>query len=478
MLSDLVANTRYLILISIVVAGLLIATYFKDFDMTITSIPLEVTAPTPLKVTTLDPLDVNATITNSSIKANLENYEDAFGRLRTSDQYTLGDYKHIYYNDSSYLNISGNGGNLVYEQNESTVYLNVTTAVDSFAIHQTRLYHHYQPGKSQLIKSSFVFGDSTPNVIKRSGLFDNDEGIYLEMNGSILSWNIKSMITGTSAIVQTSSRDDWLDPLDGTGFSGVSLDFTKTQLLFIDFQWLGVGRVRCGFIHDGKAILAKDFYHSNVFNTPYLRNPSLPVRCEIRGVGGNSGTMKQVCATVISEGGYAETGQDFSISAGNVGRICPTAGTRYPILAIRLKNTFKGLANRVSVRITNFTVYVENHGVLWELWKISSATELSGTVVWADVNTAESAVERSIHPTSINTTGALQLTSGFLPAGNQNAGNNALSISDPTKAKRVTLTQNFDSTDSEIFVVTVTAVGTGNNTNTNAFASMQWREIY
>jgi hypothetical protein len=479
MLGNPVENTRWIILITIVVAGLLLAVYYRRFEVEVANNPLEIISSTPLDVNVTNAsIDVNATITIPSVETNMEKYEDAFGRIRMSDQYTLGDYKHIYFNDSSYLNVSGNGGSLIYDQNESSVVLNVSTTVDSFAIHQTRMYHHYQPGKSQLVKSSFVFGPSTPNVIKRSGLFDNDEGIYLEMNNSALSWNIRNIISGTPTVIETSPRNSWLDPLDGSGPSGVTLDFTKTQLIFIDFQWLGVGRVRCGFIHDGRAILTTEFYHSNVLATPYLRSPSLPVRCEIRGIGGNSGSMKQICATVISEGGYAETGQDFSISAGNVGRACPVAGTRYPILAIRLKNTFKGLPNRVSVRLTNFTVYVENHGVLWELWKLSSSAALSGTVVWADANSDESAVERSIHPTTINTTGALQLTSGFLPAGNQNAGNNALSIPDPTKAKRITLSQNFDSTDSEIFVVTMTAVGTGNNTNTNAFASMQWREIY
>jgi hypothetical protein len=468
-MNNLIDNTRYILLVTIGITGLVFANFFTTKD---------VKASSPLDVNITNALELAFPETPLDVKATLEPYEDAFGRIRISDQQTLGDYKHVYFEDNRYINSTGNGGSVTHIQNESSVDISITSAVNSFAVHQTREYHHYQPGKSQSIKSTFVFGTPVPNVTRRSGLFDDDEGIYFEMAGSILSWNIRSITSGTPTLIQNSPRTDWLDPLDGTGPSGINLDFSKSQLLFIDFQWLGVGQVRCGFFHDGKAVLAKAFYHSNILVVPYLRSPSLPVRCELRGSGGNSGSMKQICATVVSEGGYAETGQDFSISAGNVGRPCPAAGTRYPILAIRLKNTFKTLANRVSVRLTNFTVYIENHGVLWEMWKLPSVTNLTGTVNWNDVNNMESAVEYSVHPTGINLTGAFQISSGFIPAGNQNAGNNATLVPDPLKAKRGILSQNFDSTDSEIFVITVTPLGTGNNTNTNAFASIQWREFY
>jgi hypothetical protein len=188
--------------------------------------------------------------------------------------------------------------------------------------------------------------------------------------------------------------------------------------------------------------------------------------------------MRQICAAVISEGGYSETGQDFSIDTGNVGRDCDIGGTKYPIVAIRLKNSFKGQLNRMSVRLTNFSLYTENHGVLWQLWKLPTAASLTGLVTWNDVNASSSGVEYSVFPDGVNVTGCTLLLSGFNAAGNANAGNNAVSISDPSKARMNLLNQNFDSTNSEVFVLVAVPVGTNINLNSNNFGSIQWREIY
>jgi hypothetical protein len=416
---------------------------------------------------------------NIQTETSLEKYEDAFGRIRISEQFTIADYKHSYYDDFSYINISENGGSVTYNQNESTVYLNVSSVPNSSAIHQTRIYHHYQPGKSQFIKCSFVFGSPSVGVTKRTGLFDEDEGIFLEMDESgVVSWNLRNIVTGTSQLATRVTQENWIDPLDRSGPSGVLLDFTKSQLLFIDFQWLGVGRVRCGFIHDGRALLTTNIYHSNVIATPYLRNPSLPIRCEITGTGESAGSMKQICSTVVSEGGISDTGYDFNITSGHLGRDCDVGGTLYPILAIRLKNTFKGLKNRVSVSVMSLTTYVETATSIWQLWRLPSASSLTGTVVWNDVNSTDSAVEYSIHPTAINTTGAILVSSGYNQAGNSSGGNNSIMMPSPTKSKRVTIHQNINSTDSEVFVIVAVPVGTGTNLNSNVFASIQWREFY
>jgi hypothetical protein len=437
-----------------------------DVNATITNSSLDVNVTNALEFTPSGPLDVNVTNTDTQ----LTQYEDAFGRLRISDQYTLADYKHVYFSDDNYIDVLSGGGVVTYNQNQSCVVMGVVGNGDS-AIHQTKLYHHYQPGKSQFIKSSFVFGAPVANVIKRTGLFDDTEGIYLEMNGLDLSWNIRSV-----NLNQTAPRNTWLDPMDGTGPSGVTLNFANTQLIFIDFQWLGVGQVRCGFVHDGKNYIVKIFYNSNTFDHPYLRNPSLPIRCEITSSGGSS-SMKQICTTAISEGGYEEVGRDFDASSGHIGRSCPQGGTRYPILAIRLKNSFKGLPNRVSVRLSNVSAFALSNNVLWEIWRLPTAASLTGTVNWTDINTG-SAVEYSVHPTGINTTSCLLITSGYISAESSNKGNSPISLPNPTKSRQLLLSQNFASNDSEVFVLVFTPLGTSNNSGVLGFGSLQWREVY
>lgn len=459
---------QHITILSVVVVILLVLIYFKklsDISINNPSLPVVVSNAQPLEIT-------------GQVATDLSNYQDAFARLRVSDPYTLGDYKHIYSNDSSYVDILTGGASITYIPNNACVELSTVAIGSSSAKHQTKLYHHYQPGKSQYILSSFIFGSASSGCTKRSGYFDDRNGIYLEQSPSgLLSWNIRSFVTGTPTLVDSETQANWnRDKCNGTGNSGFNIDITKTQLLFIDFQWLGVGRVRCGFIHNGEIIVAHEFYHSNVISEVYLSNPSLPVRCEISSTGG-IGSMRQICATVISEGGYMETGNDFAVDTGVLGRDCDVAGINYPILAIRLKNLYKSQLNRVSVRLNNFSLYTENHGVRWQIWKLPSSASLTGVVNWNDVNTTDSAVEYSIFPEGIDTTDGILITSGFNSAGNANAGNNATSIPDPTKARRNLLSQNFDSTDSEIFVLVVSPVGTGTNFNSNNFAGFQWREI-
>ena len=83
---------------------------------------------------------------------------DAFGRLRISDVFTLGDYKHLYAIDPNFLDDVSNGGTVSFTTNKACATLATSSATNSVAIHQSKFYHHYQPGKSQLIFSSVCFG--------------------------------------------------------------------------------------------------------------------------------------------------------------------------------------------------------------------------------------------------------------------------------------------------------------------------------
>jgi hypothetical protein len=139
--------------------------------------------------------------------------------------------------------------------------------------------------------------------------------------------------------------------------------FQIRKSFFTDFQWLGVGRVRCGFVHNGQTIVAHEFYNSNFLPTVYMSNPNLPIRCEIQNTGITTGAyFDQICATVISEGGYIESGIDFSINSGTTAQSITTGNGVYPILAIRLKNNFRNYPNRVIVRSGNINVYAEDNG--------------------------------------------------------------------------------------------------------------------
>lgn len=396
---------------------------------------------------------------------------DAFARLRTSLSFTVGDYKHVYGLNINFLDKLENGGSVTFQSDQSSALLATTSNAASRAVHQTKLYHNYIPGKSQLIFSTICFKAPVVNVTKRTGYFDDENGIYFEQNGSgVLSFCVRTSTSGSPSDASKVTQSNWnVDKCNGTGPSGYNLDVTKTQFFFTDFTWLGVGRVRCGFLVNGEFIIAHEFRTSNTVPIPYMASPNLPVRCEIFNTGATTGgSMNQICSTVISEGGDADAGQDWSTLNTTLRSV--NAGATLPLIAIRLTNTFQTYPNRVFARLQEFSLYSVKEPLTYKVIKLPNVSFLTGGS-WSPVD-ARSAVEFNVGATAY--TDGLTFASGYVSAavGNRGAVN---SDSNASNARQNYISQNYESTDSEIYIITVTNLGA---TATTVGAALQWREIY
>jgi hypothetical protein len=425
-----------------------------------------------------NPINVSAAITGTITSTVVDGAADAFGRLRVSEAFTLGDYKHTYGIDPNFRDTLFNGATVTHSTNQACARLATTSNVSSKAIHQTKMYHNYMPGKSQLIKSTINFYSATSNVTKRTGYYDDLNGIYFEQIGTgELAFVIRTDTSGTASSARRAIQSSWnKDKCDGTGASGFNLDITKTQIFWIDFQWLGVGRVRCGFVYNGQMIVAHEFYNSNNLPVVYMSNPNLPIRCEILNTGTTAGGyFDQICSTVVSEGGYTESGIDFSIDSGQTSQSVTVANGVHPIVAIRLKNTFRGYPNRVIVRSGNINVYGEDYPAYWSLIKLSGLSAITlSNATWTSAN-ADSAVEYSLNATAF--TGGDRLDGGIVGTsspGGSSKGTGTAPVNQPSNAKKNFIAQNQDSTDSEIYVVCAKAIGG----TANLWIDFQWREIY
>lgn len=402
---------------------------------------------------------------------------DAFGRQTVTTPYTLGDYKHIYGIDSNFIDYIVNGATIEHVANQACARLTTSSNSSSRMVHQSKFYHHYMPGKSQSILSSFNFHTAVPNVTKRTGYFDDNNGIFFEQTGDgTLSFVIRSYVSG-SAVETRVPQSSWnRNKCNGVGPNAFDLDITKTQLVFIDFQWLGVGRVRVGFVHAGEYIVAHVFDHSNELPTVYMSTPNLPVRCEIVNVGTTAGGyMDQICSTVVSEGGYAEAGSDWAVASPALRSLA--AGATLPVLAIRLKNAYKTYPNRMFARLGQVNVLSTGANVKYRVIKLPNISQLnvSGNS-WVSVD-SDSGVEYLAGGASF--TDGDEQDSGFVAASSQNsvqAQGGAPTPNMPSNAKRNYIVQNYDSTDSEIYIVAVTNIHASDTTTVGV--SMQWREIY
>lgn len=270
---------------------------------------------------------------------------DAFGRVRVSDPQTLFDFQAQY--DSGPLlwqEVTAGAGSATHNADEAGVDLAVTTASGDVVIRQTRQYHRYQPGKSQLCLFTFVMGAGQANTTQRVGYFDQDDGIFLELSGTSLRIVRRSSASGSPV-------DTAVEEADWNG-EDVNVDITKAQIFWIDLEWLGVGQVRTGFVIDGKFKTAHTFAHANSVDKVYMKTANLPARYEIRNTGTAAAgtTLQAICCSIISEGGFEED-RGIPFCTSNEMNLKVVGTSAVPVLSIQPKTTFNSVTNRSQVLV-------------------------------------------------------------------------------------------------------------------------------
>lgn len=264
---------------------------------------------------------------------------DAFGRLRTSQPFTLFNSQNRFASDTQFDTSTTGSGSITYLPNESTTRMDVTTTSGDEVIRETKRVFPYQPGKSLLVLATFVMDTAQTNLRQRVGYFGAQNGVFLQQDDSTVSFVNRHYTSGSVDDTRNIPQASWNgDKLDGTGASGYTIDLTKSQILFLDFEWLGVGSVRCGFVIDGQFIVAHTFHNANVRDSVYMTTATLPLRYEITATDtlSSAASLKQICSTVISEGGYSEAKRE--LDAQRTTTLSSISTTMLPLVSIRLNS--------------------------------------------------------------------------------------------------------------------------------------------
>jgi hypothetical protein len=365
----------------------------------------------------------------------------------------------------------GTGSNVSHNRNTASVILQAGAASGDGAIRQSHRYLPYVPGKSQQIQMTFVWGAAVANVRRRSGYFNGDNGLFIEQDIDAVRLVRRTNVTGTPTDTSIDQADWNLDTLDGNGPSRQTLDFTKIQLFYIDFQWLGAGRVRFGFDFGGHVTYCHEIDASNVFSGPYISTPSLPVKHEITNTGATAGvnTLTEICAAVVSEGGETLSGLGFTISNGIAPRSI-VATSMQPVLAIRLKSTFGGGENRRTIQFSNASVYGTAQDTHFEISHVHDPSAFTGT--WVDIG-GGSAAEYSKDITAITGNPAHNIEEGYTAAGQAGKGVSESLVEGDKLDQHRFIAQNYDSTNSEVFLVSAQSfTGTA-----SVYAHISWVEF-
>lgn len=386
---------------------------------------------------------------------------DAFGRLRVSNPLTLFD-SFYRYNDNSKINTYTSGtASATPDANAAEFLCTVGTTSGDSVYRETSRVFAYQPGKSLQILTTFVMAPGKTNLRQRVGYFNTQNGVFLEQDGTTLRFRIRSYVTGAITYESVDQANWNVDPLDGSGVSTRTLDITKAQILFFDIEWLGVGSVRCGFVIDGQFVLAHIFHHANRISDTYMTTACLPVRMEIENTGAtaSASTYKQICSTVISEGGYALMGTPTSVGHPlNAPYSLANPNTLYPIFSMRLKSDRLGAI----VLPKGYSIGLSGNNN-FNLQLIIGGVTTSGTWINAGTN---SSVEYNLTATSI--------TGGRISEWRQIIGSNQFAgLADLQEPFQYQLERNtFTGVATELTICLITS---GNNVNT--YAAVNWEEI-
>jgi len=330
---------------------------------------------------------------------------DAFGRLQVASPYTLFDSQNRYAADNQFDTATTGTGTTSFLSNEAAVKLQVTSGGVGSVIRQSYRCLPYQPGKGLLVLATFVMDSSNSvNLTQRVGYYNDQNGVFFQKVDGTLSFVLRSYVTGSVSDARTVNQADWNgDKLDGTGPSGLTLDGSKAQILWMDFEWLGVGSVRCGFVINGVFILCHTFNNANLISNVYMTTATLPMRYEIVSTSAVSAYLKQICCTVISEGGYEQASIDHTARRTAIFTNIDTAANFYPIVSIRLASSRLGsvvLPNRVQFQPTTLQNY--------EIALIKNPTLTGAT--WAATVPSDSNVEYDVAATAISALGTIVQT--------------------------------------------------------------------
>ncbi|MCZ2224730.1 MAG: hypothetical protein LC122_13990 [Chitinophagales bacterium] len=334
---------------------------------------------------------------------------DAFGRLRIANALNLFASKQIYDERPLFWSTkSVNGASVVYNSVAANSALNVTSTVGSKAIRQTKQRFNYQPGSSLQFIHSFCFNTTPDGVRKRVGYFDDDNGIYLELYNGVLSVNIRSKASGV-VVNNSIPQSSWnLDKLNGAGASGITLDITKVQILAIDMQWLGVGRVRIGFVINGITYYVHHFLHANKITTVYMSNPNLPIRAEIENVSSiSSSSLNSICSS-INITSTERTGVYFQADRG-ISELGSVGNSICPLISLRLDASKPGIT--VFPKTVDILCTSSNANFRWVLILNPTVAGVDAAS-WTTVNSGS--IQYDVSRTISNTlTGGYVMASGY-----------------------------------------------------------------
>ena len=352
----------------------------------------------------------------------------------------------------------GVGATATFNASSSNVIMEVGSAAGSSVVRQTKNVMRYIPGRSATLAFAIRLDTPQVGIRRRFGLFDENNGTYFEDDGGTYSYVIRSNTTGIVTETRV-YRDDWNgEKFDGNGYTGITADATKQQMISINYEWYGAGLLEFAWLMQNETIASHTFENSNTLDTVWCSTPFLPIRVEIENVTGVAGThyIYQGSNSLIQEGEPEKLGILESIANPIAGTTLADANTFYPVVSLRLKSNQLGAVAllRSLQAVTN-----DNTNVYWKLIENPTLTGAS----WTDHPDENSFTQYDTSATA--TTGGNIVLSGFTISG-------GAALTPIDEKAQLQIGRSGIGTISDIYTLACASP----NTNKKALAVLNWIE--
>lgn len=314
------------------------------------------------------------------------------GRIKSSHSRLLLETRYMYGSGTSVeMNDKLVGsGTLTADQPRNCYLGSVGTASGDRVVRQTKQYAPYIVGTSNSGNITFTLNQAKTNLRQSVGFFDDLNGFIFRMNGLVPELVIRKNGVDTEVIPQTAWNKERFDgSMSVFNMSGLTADWTKTQIMTVDYEWVGVGRVQIGFNMNSDVHIAHEFFHANILTEPYINQPSLPARWELQNIGTttSSSTIMMICASMYCEGAESETGFSRSISTDGTSIALTTLNAStdgHGLLAVKLKDVLVGKPNHAFARLKNWSV-ITTKDIQYKIVILPNSSYLNGTPTWTAV---------------------------------------------------------------------------------------------
>lgn len=346
--------------------------------------------------------------------------------------------------------ITTTGGSAVHNRDRSEVVLTVDGAeTGSKVVRQTKTVQRYIPGRTAEASFAFRFTDTAAGIRKRIGMFDDQNGLFLEEIGDELAFVIRSNASGSVVDTRITQANWNQNKLDSTGINGVTLDPTMRQIVIFEYEWYGAGIAEMKFIIDDHPISVHKQFHGNRQQLPWMGTPFVPFRCEIENISSTTGThsLHQSSNSFMLEGATGLLGVAVSVSSPITGTRLGVANNWYPVLSIRLQpDKLAGVVLPSTYQVAT----IDNTNIFFRLVRNAVIGADAGNSAWTAVPASGSAFTEY---QTYNTPAAIddadqgtRIDSGFIVAGGGSA-NIQLDQSTQYQLGRYTTTTIGDTSD-------------------------------